>query len=417
MDSYSKSYNNDIYFFLPMTAVDQSRFFRAMEFADRRSRSPRTQEDSFGREYCDVLAGHIDYECNNPTFRTLERYHLGEFTLACYNDNYDGTVETTEKAHLFVTAHRKTGLCIVTVAVHDNAFEPTQLIDQMSTDHLDILVRETGEYISVEQYMDTHFGLRLCGESKCVICMSNKPADELELAYILAGETYRSQHITYRLHPDRVAPLLQNHACYDYYESYISRSVIAFIFKDYPDSIFERLDDEASVLFVVEIVLFQNTAVLRTNRRVVESLGENDNVTNEEIKQLYLEFGRTMGFWSTDIFKYPFSQMEADEVIRCFGISKALEEYHRNQVYIDRLIEIKSTIVNERSNDRSNFILYVLTWLQSLAILLSGLLWLLQSLFHVADTTWWGIACVVFGMIVGLLIYAYIIKGKGKNNH
>ncbi|MBQ9860544.1 MAG: hypothetical protein IJO76_07735 [Clostridia bacterium] len=412
MDSYSKSYKNDIYFFLPMTAVDQQRFFRAMEFEDRRGRAPRANEDAFGKEYCNTLAEHVDYECSNPTFRSLRRYYLGEFALACYDDNYDGTVIATERAHLFVTAHRKTGLCIVTVAVHDNTFIPTQLIDQMSTEHLNILVPEKGEYISVEGYMNTRFGLRRCGESKCVVCLSNKPADELELAYMLAGETYVSEHIDYHLHPDRVGALLENHACYDYYESYISRSVVAFVFKDYEESIFDRLDDEASVLFVVEIVLFQNTAVLRTNRRVVESLGENENVSNEEIKDLYLEFGRTMGFWSTDIFKYPFSQMEADEVIRCFGISKALEEYHRNQSYIDRLIEIKSTITNERSSNRMNFILYVLAWVQSVAILLSGLLWILQSLLRVQNTTWWGIGCVVFSMVVGLWIYTYIMKGK-----
>ena len=408
MDSYSKTYENDIYFFLPMTATDEARFFEAME-----SLTPvEADATDFGSEYCRVLGEHVAYECNNPTFRTLERFYLGAFKLACYDDNYNGTVLDTEEAHLFVTAHRKTGLCIVTIGVHDNHYIPTQLVDQMSSGHLDVLDPKTGRYIGVADYMQSTFGLSLCGESKCVVCMSNKPEDELELAYILAGETYVSEHIDYHLNDSRIATLLENRACYDYYESYISRSAIAFVFQEYPEDVFERLDEEASVLFVVEIVLFQNTAVLRTNRRVVEELSDDADISNEEVEALYREFGRTMEFWSTDIFKYPFSQKEADEVIRSFGISQALEEYHRNQSFIDRLIDIKSTISEERASRRMDLILYALAWLEGLGVLLSGFLWLMQTVFGVGDITWWGILCVCTCITMSVSIYYNYVRKK-----
>ena len=407
MGSYFKTYENDIYFFLPMTAADPEKAFAAMRQADRRVHTDEEGEESpsFGDAYCDTLTEHILYECNNDTFRTLERFYLGEFTLACYDDNYDGTVVDTEPVHMFVTAHRKTGLYIVTLAIHDNHYIPTQLIDQMSTDNLDIWALESDSYVSVEQYMLDGFGLTLCGESKCVACLSNRPHNEMELAYILAGETYVSEHIDYHLHPNRVKDLLENHACYDYYESYISHSVIAFVFEDYPDSIFERLDDEASVLFVVEIVLFQNTAVLRTNRRVVEELDENDGITNAEIEELYMEFGQTMTFWSTDIFKYPFSQKEADEVIRSFGINQALEEYHRNQTFIDRLIEIKSNIADERSDSNMNLILYFLAWFEGGAVAHSLLMWLIQQAVQLEEPAL--TACNV-ALAVALVIMAFV---------
>lgn len=406
MVSYSKTYENDIYFFLPMTATDSEKAFVAMKKADcRRPDRDEEEQESFGDVYCETLTEHVLYECNNETFRTLERFYLGEFRLACYDDNYDGRVLDQEKVHMFVTAHRKTGLYIVTLAIHDNHYIPTQLIDQMSTDNLDFYVPEEDKTVPVITYLNERFGLTLCGESKCVACLSNRPHNELELAYILAGETYVSEHIDYHLHPRRVEELLRNHACYDYYESYISHSVIAFVFEDYPDSIFARLDDEASVLFVVEIVLFQNTAVLRTNRRVVEELDDNDGITNAEVEELYLEFGQTMKFWSTDIFKYPFSQKEAEEVIQSFGIDKALDEYHRNQTFIDRLIEIRSNIADERSDSNMNLILYFLAWFEGGAVAHSLLMWLIQQAVRLEEPAL--TACNV-ALAVALVILAFV---------
>lgn len=369
---YKKTFDDDIFFFLPMSVLDQKRFTGALKQLEQAEAGKSGAESGYGEDYCRILSGHIEYECENPTFRSLERHYLGVFKLACYDDNYEGIPLDTEDAHLFITFHRSTGLCMVTMAIPDNHYIPTQLIDQMSSNNLDVLPPEGTEYLPVEEYMADRFGLEVCGESKCVICMSKQPEDEIELAYMLAGETYVSEHIDYHLHENRIKPLLENHACYDYYESYISRSVVAFVMKDYSDDLCDRLDREASVLFVVGIVLFQNTAVLRTNNRVVAELAESDGITNQEIEKLYLEFGQTMKFWSTNIYKYPFSQMEAEEVIRSFGIDRALEDYHRNQAFLDRLIELRGTIAEERSSSSMNLILYILAWIESISIILGG---------------------------------------------
>ena len=213
--------------------------------------------------------------------------------------------------------------------------------------------------------------------------MSNPPEDKNELGYLLAGETYVSEHIDYRILPHRIDALLQNHACYDYYDSYISRSVIAFIFKDYPEDILERLETEASEIFIVEIVMFQNTAVMRTNTRVIEELGDNDGITNSEIEELYIEFGQTMKFWSSNIFKYTFAQKEADEIIAAFEIQKTLDEYHRNQEFLDRLVELKSNIADQKSDAQMNVLLFVLSCFEGCSISLAGILcifgWLIPS--------------------------------------
>lgn len=413
MDSYLKTYENDIFFFIPMTTDTPKVTFSKMAAANKRTESTGNpdEERSYGDLYCDTLNEHVMYECNASVFKQLDRFYLGEFTLACYNDDYDGTVFDTEKVHLFVTAHKKTGIYIVTLGIHDNLYIPTQLIDQMSTNHLDILNEKNGKYENISDYMNREFSLYLCGNAKCVACLSNEPKDKAELVYILSGETYVSEHIDYKIREAHYAELLQNRACYDYYDSYISNSVIAFIFKEYSNDLAERLERETSELFIVEIVLFQNTAVHRTNKRVVEELYETEGVTNEEIERLYLEFGNTMKFWSTDIYKYPFSQKEADEVIKIFGIDAALEDYHRNQAFIDRLIEIRSNIASEKSDSRMNFILYFLAWIQVVGILVSGYAFVFSDILSKTAYVIGGIIFIALQLVVALIVYFnYIVK-------
>ena len=381
---YKKTYQDDLYFFLPMIPREGGNTDELIELLDEKQRqddeiSSRDGIDDFNELYRKAMKEHTEYECSNEVFKkNVSRYNLGSFYLACYNDNYDGTVIEKQVAHLFLTAHTESGLYIVTVAVPENKYMTTQLIDQMSQGAFDIYLPD-GTLKSVFDYVSEKFDLISGGESKCVACLTNEPADRDELAYILTGETYVSSKINYRIIPERLEKLLEPKAVYDYYQRYISRQVVAYVFKDLEGTtVAERLESEASVLFIVGIVLFQNIAVARTNHRVVDALTNSDGMTNEEISEIYVEFGKTMRFWDSNIYNYPYSQKEADEVIDVFGIKDQLEEYYRNQGFLDRMIEIRTSLSSEKSARITNLTLYILSWVQGAAGLISVLLWFLR---------------------------------------
>lgn len=393
MDSYFKTYEDDLYFFIPMTSRHVDGTFSKIEAyhnqVEARLKAENRLENSFGKIFCEALNEHVRYECNSKNLSpdNLCRFYLGEFRLPCYDDNYnEGEVFDVETAHIFITAHRKTGLHIITVAIPNNHYIPTQLIDQMSSGHLDIYDGDSDVIKPVAKLIGDMFNLTVCGDPKFVICLSNEPKDITELGYMLSGETYVSEHIDYHILPEHIEKLLvKNHASYDYYKSFISKSGIAFILKDFSEDLRERIwDVEASVLFVVGFVLLQNTAVLRTNRNVVAQLESSDEISYEDIEKLYMEFGKTMKFWNSDIYKYPFSQREADEVIEAFGISETIEEYHRNQQYLDRLIDLKISMAERESDTMMNYILYALSCFEASSISLSALIWLLKTF---ADTS------------------------------
>lgn len=449
--AYKKSYENDIFFFLPMTDAEQTE--NVLEKLKEQQKT--VKRSKYADVYCEMLNHHVDYECNILDTRELERVYLGEFDLACYDDDYDldadeeieeplldfdflddpmsgkqcyyseeytvdekqrskkRVLHAVEKVHLFVTAHKQTGIYIVTLALPDNRYIPTQLIDQMSTGHLDFVL-DDGTLVPVEAYMRKWYSLELYGESKCVVCLSEHPKSRTELGYLLAGETYVSSAIDYQIRPNRLENFLKPRAYYDYYDSYISKSVIAFVFKEYSDDFADRLDDETSELFITEVVLLQNTAVVRTNRHVAEELSEKDGITLEEIEKLYIEFGKTMKFWRSDVFKYPGSQLEADEVIRSFGITQALEEYHRNHQFLDRYVQLDSDIKEQKSADRMNAILYVLAWIEGASIVLGAILGVLQTRMGVVDTFWWAISGVAACMALATIFYVFVVSGKDK---
>ena len=436
INTYKKSYTDDLYFFIPMTSTGVDGSFKRLLDADKRLHKDDEDFDytptedlsdlSFGELYCKVLNRHIEYECNCETFKgkNMARIYLGEYQLACYDDDYDGIPLKTETAHIFITAHKNTGLYIVTLAIPENSYNPSQLIDQMSTGHLEILDPKTNKFIATDKYIGDKFDLTVCGESKCVICMSNMPENDIELPYILSGETMISKHIDYKIRPEHMEKLTECRAIYDYYDSYISRSVIAFVFKDYSDEISIRIGDEASELFIVEIVLFQNTAVLRTNRRVVKELEDNRKISMQDIDDMYIEFGKTVLFWNSDIFKYPFSQIEADAVIESFGIKETLEDYHRNQQFLDRLIELKSNITEQKSDNVMNNILFFLSCMEGSSVTLGAVLWIWHMLKNSTDLPLGNDTFLRFGWVfifiaITILIYRIACfnltkKGIGK---
>lgn len=310
--TYKKSYSDDLYFFIPMTSnqIDGTNE-KIKQAHDAAIKKFGLYENHFGTIYREAIDSHVDYECNSNTLslENLKRFYLGEFQFACYNDDYDKKILQTETCHLFISAHSKTGLYIITAAIPNNEYLPTQLIDQMSAGHLDIIcppkevpLQKEGTVfldkdkkhscISIKNYIGNRFDLSICGDPKFVMCLSNMPENPAELAYALAGETYNSEHIDYRILDKHINDLIShNHSSYNYYDSYISSSGIAFILRDFSSNIVKRIEKyEASVLFVVEFVLLQNTAVLRTNRNVIRQLENSDKITNEDIENLYIQY-------------------------------------------------------------------------------------------------------------------------------
>lgn len=368
---YRKTYKNDLFIFIPYAVDNINDTLNAEEIQERSSNA--------GEAYIEAMQENAAYECNNHVIRQMRRICLGSYKIACLDDDYDGCVHGTEDAFFILTVHENSGLGVLCVIIPDSSYSTTQLEDQMSTGHIEIFTESTGSTVNINEYMLNRFGLECCGDAKCMVAMSNEPEDPEEMAYILAAEAYNSAHIDYRITNRDVLDWKEhNIAKYDYYDAYLSNCAIAFVMKDYPDDFAERLEIEATYLFVVELTVFQHSAVTRTNMRIVEELDCPHGTDLDFVQELYDEFGKTIRFWEWDNFKYPMAQCEADEIIRAFDTRKIMDTYNRNQSYLERLIELRSAHSNEAENRRLNAVAILLAYMQITTVLTEAVNWLVD---------------------------------------
>ncbi len=405
---YRKTYKNDLFFFIPY----------AMNKMDQELDAEKITElvGEAGRAYIEAIEENAVYECTNHVVNQMRRICLGSYKFACMNDDYDGTVLAYEDAEFVLTVHENSGLGVLCIIIPDNKFSTTQLEDQMSSRHLEVLDERTGKNININELMREKFGMENCGDAKCLVCMSNEPENPEEMAYILAAEAFNSSHIDYRIvNRDVLDWKDHNIAKYDYYDAYLSDCAIAFVMKDYPEDFAERLGIEATYLFVVELTVFQHSAVTRTNMRIVEELDCPHGTDLDFVQELYDEFGRTIRFWEWDNFKYPMAQCEADEIIKAFDTRKIMSTYNRNQAYLERLIELRNARSNERENRMLNATVLVLTFLQITTVITGAVHWLI-NFFGINQKVEIPMSIALLALVLGAVIYIMIKMWRRKKN-
>ncbi|TAH62415.1 MAG: hypothetical protein EWM50_05495 [Gottschalkiaceae bacterium] len=311
-------------------------------------------------KFIDEVTSTSLYECNKRISVELQRKYLGRHKFVVMDDNYDEPVGTCD-VDLVLTSHYNSNLHILCILFIQNECCITQIEDQASSKNLRIVdeTSKSGETISM--YMDKHYNLVQCGDEKCLICLSKKPEDELELHCMLAAEAYNSVHIDYKVKSDDIKKAANtNLAEYDFYELYASFNSIVYISDEIGDDFTANLDTEAAIIFICEITLFQNAAISRTNARIVNKLSDDVDVSLNSIEKLYAEFGKTIIFWDKNIYNYSLAQNLADNISLAFKNDKLLSDYYRNQNHLEHIVELKNSISGAREGKILNLLALIL---------------------------------------------------------
>ena len=255
-------------------------------------------------------------------------------------------------------------------------------------------------YMNLEDYLFDRYGLISCGNGKGLTCMTSKPRphstdlsakDEVmyreervarEMLNILSGETYLSVHQSFRIGCESLLKMaVKNLSVYDYYEAYMSEKVIAFVYTEgaleadgiLSEEDLERRDEylaahpeqaarrdeitmamkrirlAATYVFIIELVMFQNTALSKMTSKVSSALAEEGDVSYEYVSLLYQEFAKTIKFWRSDNFKYYGTQKEAAQIHKAFDNDELRADYNEQQEILEKIVELKSAL-NERRN-------------------------------------------------------------------
>lgn len=372
---YKKTYQDDVYIMIPLTG----KLSRIKE-----------EEEELANNYIEIMDKYSDYECNNSIAGELRRKFIGKETLVCLKDDYDGTISSKEEAYLFLTSHKTTNLHILTILIPNNHSLTTEIQDNAVSDHL--MIDKESHTININDYIQEKYNLIKCGACKSVICLSKKPEDPLEFYNLLSAETYNgkyntkytSGHITSK---EVINSSEDDISQYKFYEAYSSLNSILYIFDHFSNDFSNNIKYEALILFIVELTILQNSAISRTNKKIVDGLKQEGNVSLTFIEQLYKEFGKTSVFWNPNNFKYNTSQNLADKINESFRTKEMLEVYQRNQSFLEHIVDLKNAQESNRENTILNLIAIILALLQVLPLILDFINWIVGGNTYVAYGT------------------------------
>ncbi len=410
---YRKTFRDDIYIMLPFEADENDERLDDLPPAYGVSVASEKYDKElslYGRYLLMKLKESRDFECSNEVSTEVTEHYLGQFnflhTLDDYCDENDPDEEPTiigeEKADVFLLAHRRTSMYIVLILIPNSRFSTSQAFDQVSKNYIKIRDPEITDpcvlkYIHIDDYLEQKYGLISAGTGKCLTCMTKEPLPQpdedyvkvgdkkttREMLNILAGETYYSLFQNFRiLNKDLKKLATTNLAAYDYYRSYMSEQTIVFVLKkdvlknmppdeDYVDKYLRKIwpdnsgtDPEYSteykvltriglattMLFIMEMVMFQNTALAKMTNRVSKALVQAGNVPWEYIDRIYEDYGKTIQFWRTDNFKYYGTECEARHIRKAFENDDLKNIYNEQQEYLQKVVELNSAELERRNS-------------------------------------------------------------------
>lgn len=394
---FSKTYKDDFYIMIPFTGENVENI---------------TNSCKIGEYYTNALYKFSNYECNNNIAKSLKRIFLEEVIIGCIDDYYTKEVLDSQKAYIFLTSHIDTKLHILTIIIPNNKLSTTMLQDQASSDNLYIKVGD--KWNKLIEYIYAKYKLEKCGEPKSIVCLSNKPNNKNEMQAMLVAEAFDGEYNLKSeelyLTSNKLDEISKNNISqYAFSETYASEVSVIYILNVFYEEFIENLEYESLVIFIVELAMFQYSAINRTNQKILKALAKEGNVSLKLIEELYKEFGKTVMFWSNDNFYYRSSQNFADAIYKSFKIHESFELYKKNQEFLEHIVDLKNVQLANKENRVLNIIVILLTCLQVIPVVISFITWILDL-----DRQYAILGLSSSGVTVLILLLIILIRRKRK---
>lgn len=384
---YFKTFQDDVYLFIPY--VDNVSNPKMPTFLANKATG---EHDAVLPEIVQKMLEELDdclkYEYKSDVVDEVQRVSLGEFklmhTLDLYPESPDEIphIVGEETVYASLLAHQRSHMYVVMLFIPNCAYSTSQLEDQVSQKYLMIRnqddVDQKGYYVykNLNEYLFDEYGLIQCGNGKSILCMSKKPETDQEFFNILAGESYNSMRQDFFIRYKKLEDSAKdNKAIYDYYEAYMTESVVAIIFGEDVFKIDknslnknraeiekgkERVSLTATYVFIVEMIMFQNIALNRVINKVSKALSHDGDIDYDYVMQLNEDYAKTAKFWQSNNFKYFGTQREAEQIRRAFDNDELLAYYRSQQDFLEHMVEVKTARNEHRSDLAMNIILFML---------------------------------------------------------
>jgi hypothetical protein len=387
----SESFNADVYIFLPML-----RSAEAIPPAEICSEELR--------EFIKTMDETAEFECRRDINKQIERRPLETLKIgidpdACSEDD----VLAFAEADIAMVLHKNSPLILATLIFKRVSFDITSLLDQMSVGELSIKSGET-----LAEYFYRNYKCRTVGDGKALVCISEKPG--ADIMSMLSGEEYNRSRVAYNPRPEALKQeSTENLAQYDFYECYASRRTVIYVLPSMRGKSFsDNLNDEAAMVFIMELLMFRHNAIESVGAQVLSNLAETRKLKLKDIEELYINFGRTLIFWEKENYKYAGAQRLADSIAGRFEFDAEQESFYRKLGQIEHIVELRNSQQTEREGKIINAIAIFLAFLQVAPFL--------TNLFTDMELPYWTMLPGLGVLTVFFLAVFFARRRRKKNN-
>ena len=326
------SYKSDLYIFLPATNKNGH---------DIKSTACDVtgNADHFLRE----LSQTAKYEFDDLLGEKIKRHHITDVVLICKSDDREcPEVLGEEKAFVTLSQCSATDFSLLIITVPNVSVSLTHLLDQASRGEL--VVKDNDDEVLFSKWIK-QYKIEIIGKAFFSACLSEFPENEAN--YIISGEAYNAT-TDFRINSKEITEHLSiNHAQYTHYDAYMSDFGIMYIVKNFSEDYTARLNVECILIFIMELVILKITAINTVNNDVTVAFSKSEP-SMDEILKISEKFALSMPLWDIDRFRYLIAQKFANKVSDSFKVSRYVEEYEKNQRFLEHIISIRNLISSER---------------------------------------------------------------------
>lgn len=397
---------SDIFVLIPCHVI--TNYSKAREFS-------KNIKEEYANKYLDELRDISKSELVDRVSNSFERYFLGEYELAILPDGLAKSLEDKKaidrtKIKLFLTACERTKLSVLTGIICDYSNNPTNILDQITREEL---VLQLDKRTKLAEFIKTKFDVIKNGEAKTCLIQNEKSSFE-DIMYFMATETNDSQLVDTKIISEKYKKLaLDNIAVYDFSDIYVSEAVIYQVIHDQDGT--SKLQYEGLLIFIVELLVMQLSAVYRTNNKVTQVLEENQSFNVRQYEILSNEFANTLSIWQINIYRYKGAQTIANAIASRFEIDKVKKSFKENDEFLQSIINTRNV---KNALKESNILFYVaiLLFIKDFYLIIRSVYSFFAGSQDFLTSDIFSLSTSFLTLVIVLYIYHSRTKKLGKNN-
>lgn len=295
--------------------------------------------------YLEYFNNTIHEEVKFNSINSLTRIYLEKISIS-----YLDAKETEElkiiDTDLILTYDTQSNLSLITMVFFNIEMPISHLLDRMSQNRFQII--KNNILINLNEYLEKKYSLISLNFSKACLT-TNTEINQTFYPYYMANETYDSQFMSAKIKEELYGKnSLINIAQYESSDIYSGRNTIIRIDKrDYEKSKISRIQSDIIFLFILEILMFKEASIEKTNKKVITYLSKNKEIQLKKLDEINKEYSQTIHFWDINIFNYITAQNLADNIEKAFHITKKISSFKENQSLLEHKINIKQAIAQE----------------------------------------------------------------------